>query len=90
MKMYSIYDSKVKAYMQPFFMRTKGEVIRSLMNELQQADSNLAKHPGDYTLFEIADWDEQAGKLEPYKTHESIGIIQEFIKTENKLPKIAN
>jgi hypothetical protein len=80
-KAYSIYDSKVGSYMQPFFVRSKGEAIRMVMNELTREDSNLTKYPADFTLFEIGEYDDSNGNLStPEVGPTNVGVLIEFTK----------
>jgi len=79
MKVYSIYDSKVEAYMQPFFMQTKGQAIRALTDSLMDEKSQYAKHPQDFTLFELSDYDDSEGKFIPHPSPKSVGVLIEFM-----------
>lgn len=60
-KVFTVYDSKVEAYMSPFMMQSKGQAIRSFGDECNNSDSMFCKHPEDFTLFEIAEYDDQLG-----------------------------
>lgn len=59
----AVFDSKVGAYSPPFFVKTKGEAIRSFTDAC--ADDNLPfkKHPGDYRLFLLGEFDDNSGLL---------------------------
>lgn len=76
-EVYSVFDSKVGCYLSPFFMRSKGEAMRAMMNELENDKSNISKYPEDFVLFKIGTYDESVGKLESV-TPESIGVAIEF------------
>lgn len=78
MKVYSIYDSKIEAYTQPFFMQTKGQAIRALTDNLTDEKSQYAKHPEDFTLFELAEYDDVQGKFIPHASPKSVGVLVEF------------
>lgn len=82
-KVYSIFDTEVKAYMQPFFLRSKGEAIRALTSLLEDKNSNVAKYPEQFVLFEIGDYDDEKGLIISH-TPESLGVAIEF-KPEQKL-----
>lgn len=74
MKVFSIYDSKVEAFMAPFFSHTTGSGIRSFEDLVKNGDARnqIALHPEDYSLFEIAEWDENRGVLSPYEAHKHL------------------
>lgn len=63
MRMYSVFDSAVGAYMQPFFARTRGEAIRMFTDACQDEKGRFIAHPQDYELYEIASWDDASGKI---------------------------
>ena len=55
-KIYTIYDSKAKAYLNPFFQPEDGTAIRIFSDCINSKDHPFAKHPEDYTLFNIGAW----------------------------------
>ena len=67
LKVFSVYDSKIKAYMQPFFMQHAGQALRSWENLVNDGQSTVSQHPGDFTLMEIGTFDDEKGVLESYQ-----------------------
>jgi len=65
LNVYSIYDKATNAYMRPFFMQSDGQALRGFTDESVRADSEIAKHPEDYSLFRIGSFDDNKGELEP-------------------------
>jgi len=63
MKIYSVYDSKAEAYLQPFFVLKRGLAIRAIQEAIKDEKSNLSKYPADFTLFELGDWNEDTGQI---------------------------
>lgn len=80
LKIYAIYDSKVEAFMQPFFMQSKGAAIRAFTDLANDPSTTVGKHPEDYTLFELSDWDDSSAKFDPLSTPQSIGVGVEFVR----------
>lgn len=80
-KIVSVYDSKAEAYMQPGYAGTRGAAIRSFSDAINDPKSTIAKHPADYTLFEIGEFDELKGVLHPAKTPISYGVGVEFLRS---------
>jgi hypothetical protein len=62
---YAIFDSATNAYMRPFFMQSDGQANRSFADEAVRADSEISKHPEDYSLFRVGTWDDNEGSIEP-------------------------
>lgn len=63
LKVFSVYDVKACAYMQPFFAVNSGSALRSFDDAVMDEKSIFAKHPGDYQLFELGTFDDSVGLL---------------------------
>ncbi|AXH78052.1 MAG: nonstructural protein [Microviridae sp.] len=64
---YAVKDLAVQVFGTPFFVRAKGEAIRSFQDEANNtsSDSAIAKHPEDYELYILGHYDEQTGQITP-------------------------
>lgn len=73
MKVLVVRDIKADAYAVPMYVASIGGCIRGFADEINKTDDNpLARHPEDYELFEIGEYDELTGKhtfLEHPKSH---------------------
>lgn len=61
MQVYSIHDQAVKAFLLPFFVRARGEAIRSFTAAVNDEKSQFNRNYGDYTLFYLGDYDDTEG-----------------------------
>lgn len=61
MKMFSVYDKQACAFMPPFQARAVGQAVRSFMDAVNSKDHEFARHPGDYELYHVGEFDEIAG-----------------------------
>lgn len=61
LKVVALYDTATTAFGQPIFVRALGEAIRSFIDECKNKESALGKHPADYTLHHLSDFDENTG-----------------------------
>lgn len=77
-KMFCVYDSKAEAYLQPFFMATKGQALRAFTEVCNDSNHTFFKHASDYTLFEIGEYDDATGGVTSYATKQSLGNALEF------------
>lgn len=75
-KVFSIYDEKAHAWLQPFFMDTTGLAIRAITDCVNDPNHQFAKHPADYTFFQIAQFDDHSAEFEEVKI--SLGNLVEF------------
>jgi hypothetical protein len=79
-KMYVVYDSKSESYGLPMFFQSKGVAIRNFTDEVSRPDSLIAKHPEDFTLFELGDYSESTGVFVIHPVKVSVGLACEFKK----------
>jgi len=77
---FTVYDSKAAAYLQPFFSQTKGTAIRNFSDAVNDAQHHFSRHAEDYTLFELGHFDDQDAKFHLHETPESIGVAIEFLQ----------
>lgn len=68
-KMFTVYDDKAGAHLAPFFMNSTGLACRAFTETANDPQSNICRHPGDYTLFEIGTWDDVSGEVTMIKPH---------------------
>lgn len=86
-KMFVIYDSQAKAYMQPWFLTQNGMAQRAFSDCVNDADHNFARHPEDYTLFTIGEYDDQTATLQCHAPH-TMGNGIQYILTKPTDPQI--
>jgi len=79
LKVYTVYDSKAEAYLQPFFSQSKGVAIRSFQEAVRDEKSNISKYPEDFTLFELGEYDDANSKFNLHNTPQSLGVAVEFL-----------
>jgi len=63
-KIYSIFDSKAEAYLQPFFATTDGVAMRMFEQAIVN-NAQFAQYAEDYSLWTVGHWDETDGTLAP-------------------------
>lgn len=61
---YAVYDHKAAAFLPPFFMPTNGMAIRAFSDCVNDDNHQWNKHPGDYALFRIGEFDDVNGQVE--------------------------
>ena len=85
LKIFTVYDSKAQAYMQPFYMQSTGQAVRSFDDTVNDHQHPFSKHPEDYTLFELGEYDDQSATFSMHEAKKSIGTAQEFVR-QNEMP----
>ncbi len=80
-KMFVIFDSKANAYMQPWFLTQDGMALRAFSDCVNDKDHNFGRHPEDYTLFTIGEFDDQTAQVE-WITPQTMGNGIAYLKPE--------
>jgi len=87
-KIFTIYDSKAKAYLTPFFMHEEGMALRVFADCINDQEHQFGKHPEDYTLFNIGSWTDDKAKFltnNPIALATGIELVQApFVPDEQK------
>ena len=61
---YAVYDRKAEIYSQPFLEVKDGTAIRAVQDlVINNKDHAFAKHPSDFSLHRLGEFDEVAGKI---------------------------
>ena len=76
----AVYDEAVGVYFQPWFARSRAEAVRSFVDAVNTPDHMFAKHPKDFSLHILAEWDENDGHFRPLPAFDNLGSALEYIK----------
>lgn len=63
LKIFAIRDRQLNAYMQPFFAPTSGAATRGFRDLVNEQGHQLNKHPEDYELWHLGEFDDATGKV---------------------------
>lgn len=59
----AIRDSAVDAFSPPFFVPSTAAAVRSFGDALRDPQGAMGKHPADYTLYQLGEFDEDTGRF---------------------------
>lgn len=61
----SVRDGATGLFGQPWFVVARGQAIRAFTDEVNRkpGDTDLAKHPEDFELYAVAEFDESTGRF---------------------------
>lgn len=91
LKVFCVFDAKVEAYLQPFFLRTRLEAIRTFTEAANDGNSNIAKYPQDFVLFELGTYNDSNGTFSLHNAPLSCGCAIEFLHvTQGQISEVAN
>ncbi len=60
---YAVFDEKAGVYDKPFFVLSDGVAQRIFGDGVNQEDTQISKHPGDYKLYRVGGFDLESGIL---------------------------
>lgn len=63
LKVYTVKDAKAEAYLTPFYQHTTALALRQFEDMVKNPEHPFAKHPEDYSLWKIGDYDDLKGQL---------------------------
>ena len=87
---YSIYDAKAEAYTIPNFNKTEGLAVRGFDHAVTAADSPFAKNPEDYSLFLVAEFDDDSGAIQSMVPLQICTGLERVAATRQKEFKLRN
>lgn len=64
----AIRDKALGAFMRPFMAPAIPAAVRSFTDEVKRTDSEMAKHPGDYSLWHFGQFDDNTGQFQLLET----------------------
>lgn len=62
---YTVYDNKALCYSAPFFSNTDGSAVRMFSDLANDTNTNVGRHPGDFSLFCVGLFNDSMAMLEP-------------------------
>jgi hypothetical protein len=68
-KMYTIYDIKAKVYNKPFYVINEQVAIRMANDLLTDKSADVSKHPEDYVMIELGEYDDNTATFDLNKIH---------------------
>lgn len=89
LKAYSVFDLKAAAFGSPFFFHQHGQAMRAVMDAASDPNSMLSRHPADFALYCVGQWDDLTGRLEAIAP-EQLGLVTAFLpQPQQPLPLMA-
>ena len=77
-KVFAVFDVKADCYRSLFTMNTKAQAIRAFSDLAHDDTTDVGKHPEDYKLVCIGEFDESLGVIMPSEM-ESLGFAVEWM-----------
>lgn len=84
LKIFSVFDSKAAAFLQPFFSINVATAVREFAAAAQDSGHAFHRHSGDYELFLLGEWDQYEGKISMHDTKTSLGLASMYLNVAER------
>ncbi|WNK14229.1 MAG: nonstructural protein [Microvirus sp.] len=82
LKIFSVLDTKADAFMPIFCLSTTGQAVRAFADHVNDPQSQVSRHPGDYRLAQLGTFDDARGTVEPLALIEFLGYGTDHVERE--------
>lgn len=79
-KIFTVYDEKSEAYLQPFFFDTVGQAVRAISELVMDPQHSFGKHTADFSLFQLGEFDDSTAEFNI--NCKSLGSLVEYKRQE--------
>lgn len=79
LKAFAIFDVKSDSFHTPFFFPATGQAVRAFTDLVADKSTLVARHPSDYKLVQIGEYDDSRGYLSALESHISLGFASDFV-----------
>lgn len=83
----SILDQTAQAFFQPMYFNNKGTAIRSFSDAVNSGSGEISRHPDQYTLYQIGEFDDSTGLI-TVVDHVSLGNGAQYKTTDFNEDKV--
>lgn len=80
LQVFAIYDSKAKAFTQPFYSPNAAMAQRYFANGANDPTLQLCKNSEDFTLFHLGEWDDGTAEFKTNAAPQPLGLASQFKK----------
>lgn len=82
LKVFSVYDVKAQAYLPPFFLPRTEMAVRVFSDSANDPTHMFCKHPEDFHLFELGEWDGETSQFDLLSSPKSQGLALFYKKVQ--------
>lgn len=81
-QVFTVFDTKSEAFLNPFFSLAIGSAIRSFETACNEPGHDFQKYGADFTLFHLGAFDTNTAKFELLDAPQNLGLAITFKKTD--------
>lgn len=80
LQVFSVRDTKSDSFGRPFFLPSIGTAIRAFGDHLNsKEDTEMRKHPGDFNLYHLGDFDDETGVFQNLGHPKQVAIGSDLV-----------
>ena len=87
-KVFGVRDSKALAFLQPYFSNSVGAAVRAFADEVNDGKGMITKHPEDFLLYELGEFDDNSGEFKCTVPIKMLGSGKDFVIQSPKVPAL--
>lgn len=84
----SVFDEKAGRYANPFFVPAIGVGTRLFGDWVNDANTAIHRHPGDYKLYQVGHFDDVAGVLEVAEVPLFLTAAIDHVEQSGSVPQL--
>jgi len=77
LQIFTVYDIKARAYLPPFFVPSIDVAKRTFLDAALETDHQFGKHPEDYNLMHLGQFNDENGTFNILESKVSLGLAIE-------------
>ena len=75
----AVFDSKAECFSVPIFTQARGVAVRGFSDAANNPDHDYGRHPADYTLFELGEYDQASGAVVMHDAKVNLGEAIQYV-----------
>lgn len=83
-KLFTVKDVKAEYCIPPFTARTRAEAIRMFTEDVNSGKSQISRHPADFMLICVGEFDSDIGSIIGSPVPDVIGLGVDFLMENNE------
>lgn len=83
LRVFQIFDSKAAAFLAPFFLPEVGVAVRTFSDCCNDKAHAFGRHPADYTLFLLGQWDQVSGVFDLFPSMTAVVNGLQLVKPDD-------
>lgn len=83
LKAFAIFDIKSETYNTPFFFPATGQAVRAFKDLVNDRQTTVGRHPGDFKLCCVGVFDDSLGVFDSNSPVVSLGFGTDYVERDN-------